>query len=386
MKITGIDWIVTNISPKSNWSFVRVHTDDGLAGIGEASLQSWETVQAAFVDKVRPDFLGRTLEEAQPLTRVHPHSMGGLVANSVLSALEQALTDLRARIAGVPIHALFGARRLDRVPAYANINRSTLDRTPAGFAQSARSAVAQGYRAIKIAPFDGVFWEDLGDPQVRRNLDRGLERVFATREAVGADVSVLIDCHWRFDETTARDVIVALAPMRPYWLECMTTENPEYQAANLRLHEFARERGIRLAGAERQVAASGFRRYAEAKMLDVVMPDVKYTGGYGEMLRIAADMQRAGVAFSPHNPSGPVCHLASLHVSAVADGFLILEHQLPESETYYTMVKGAHPRLVDGCYEVPQGPGLGVDLDDEVLREHPFRPLKGENVRDPRLG
>jgi galactonate dehydratase len=384
MKITAVDWIVTHISPKSNWSFVRLHTDDGLAGIGEASLQGWETVQAAFVEKVRPDFLGRTLEEALPLTRVHPHSMGGLVANSVLSALEQALTDLRARAAGVPIHALFGARLLERVRAYANINRATLDRAPAGFAQSARAAAGQGYTAVKIAPFDDVYWEELGDPRVKRNLAAGIERVFATREAVGPDVDVLIDCHWRFDETTAREVIVALAQARPFWLECMTTENPEYQAANLRLHQFAAARGIRLAGAERQVAASGFRRYAEAKMLDVVMPDVKYTGGYGEMLRIAGDMERAGVAFSPHNPSGPVCHFASLHVCAVAPGFLILEHQLPESDVYYRMVKGAHPRLVDGCYEVPQSPGLGLDLDDDVLREHPYRALT--TVRDPRLG
>ena len=386
MKIANIEALLVNASEKSNWSFIRITTSDGMTGIGEASLQGWEPVQLAYLEKLKEDLLGKTLQEALPLLRVHPHSLGGLVANSVLSALEQAVTDIRAKAAGVPIHALLGYAQRKAIRIYANINRRTLDRTPAGFAQSAKTAVADGYTAIKIAPFDNVYWEDFGDPEVKKRVVTGMDRVFATREAIGPDIDLMIDCHWRFDEPGATQLIRDLEPAKLFWMECLISENPEYHAAMSRIRKYANEWGTRIAGGERQVGVSGFRSIVERKLMNVIMPDVKYAGGYNEMLQIAELTTQHGIAFSPHNPSGPLCTLASLHLCALAGNFLIMEHQLAESPVYFEIMKGEHPQLVDGCFAVPDIPGLGMELDDEAIRAHPYKPLPAAALRDPRLG
>jgi galactonate dehydratase len=113
---------------------------------------------------------------------------------------------------------------------------------------------------------------------------------------------------------------------------------------------------------------------------------VKYAGGYADMLKIAELCARHRVAFSPHNPTGPICNLASMHLCAVAPGFLVLEHQLAESPLYYDVVGGYRPKLVDGCFELPGAPGIGVELDDAVLRAHPYRRLAPGANLDARLG
>lgn len=386
MKIANIEALLVNASGKSNWSFIRITTDDGVTGLGEASLQGWETVQLAYLEKLKEDLLGKTPAEALPLLRVHPHSPGGLVANSIVSALEQAVTDIRAKCAGVPIHALLGYAQRKTVRIYANINRRTHDRTPAGFAKSAKSAVADGYTAVKIAPFDDVYWEEFGDREVKKRVGLGIARVFATREAIGPGIDLMIDCHWRFDEASATQLIRDLEPAKLFWMECLISENPENHAALSRLRKYANEWGTQLAGAERQVGVSGFRPIIENRLMNVIMPDVKYAGGYGEMLQIAELTTQHGIAFSPHNPSGPVCTLASLHLCALAGNFLILEHQIAESPVYLDIMKGEHPKLVDGCYAVPDTPGLGMELNDDAIRAHPYKPLPASALRDPRLG
>jgi galactonate dehydratase len=116
------------------------------------------------------------------------------------------------------------------------------------------------------------------------------------------------------------------------------------------------------------------------------MPDVKYAGGYGEMLRIAARCAQRGVHFAPHNPTGPVCNVASMHICAVAPAFLVLEHQLAESPLFYDVAGGYQPKLVNGCFELPEVPGIGIDLDDAVLRAHPYRRLPASANLDERLG
>jgi galactonate dehydratase len=267
---------------------------------------------------------------------------------------------------------------------YANINRRTEERTPAGFADSARAAVAQGYTAVKIAPFDGIVPDELGSAESRARIDAGVARIYAVRNAIGPEVDLLVDCHWRFDERTAGAVLADLEGAKLFWFECPISESSENYPALARLRSLAHRFGTRLAGAEQQIGVAGFRPFIEGGLLDVVMPDVKYAGGYAEMLRIEALCERGGVAFSPHNPTGPVCTMASLQVCAVAPSFLILEHQVGESPLYYEVLGDGHPALVEGCFPLSAKPGLGIDLDETVMRAHPYRPLS--SVRDPRLG
>ncbi len=386
MKIAQVEPLILNVSEKTNWFFVRVTAENGIAGIGEASLNGWETAQLACLEIMRGDLTGKTVDEVMPLLRVYPHSPGGLIASSIVSALEQAITDLRARQAGVPLHALLGKNPRKTVRVYANINRGARDRSPSGIAQSARNAVAAGFGAVKIAPFDGVYWGDAENVDIKRRVQDGVDRIYAIREAVGPDVAVMVDCHWRFDEASALQLIRDLQPAKLYWLECPISENPEYFSALKRVRADAARHDLQLAGAERQIGESGFAPFIEDRLFDVVMPDIKYAGGYAEMLKIAAACARHGVHFSPHNPSGPVCNLASMHLCAVAPAFLILEHQLAESPLYFDVVGGFRPQIVDGCFEIPDTPGIGVELDDAVLRAQPFRPLAANANLDARLG
>jgi len=330
--------------------------------------------------------VGKTLDQLLPLLRVFPHSPGGLIASSIVSAIEQAVTDLRAQQAGVPVHALLGKALRKAVPVYANINRGARDRSPQGIARAARHAVDEGYTAVKIAPFDGVFWGDADAAEVARRTGAGVERVLAIREAVGPDVRIMVDCHWRFDEARARQVMRDLQPARLYWLECPVSENPDAFALLQRMHQETRALDMKLAGAERQIRLDGFAPFVDGGLLDVVMPDIKYAGGYAEMLRIAERCAQRSVGFAPHNPTGPVCNLASMQLCAMAPGFLILEHQLAESPLFYDVVGGYRPRLVNGCFELPETPGLGIALDDAVLNQHPYRRLPANSNLDERLG
>jgi galactonate dehydratase len=386
MKVERIEPLVLNVSAKTNWFFMRVTADNGLTGIGEASLNGFESTQTAYAIDYSKNLIGRRVDDIVPELRVYAHSPGGLIASSIVSALEQAVTDLRAKQAGVPLHALLGKARRKSVPVYANINRGARDRSPAGIAQAARNAVAAGFGAVKIAPFDGVWFGDPDAATLAAKTALGIERIYAIREAVGPDIKIMVDCHWRFDAAATLDLMRHLKDARLYWLECPISENPDHFAALARIHLKTAGAGMQLAGAERQIATAGFAPFVQDKLLDIVMPDVKYAGGYSEMLKIAALCEQQGVAFSPHNPTGPICNLASMHLCMVAPAFLILEHQLAESPLYFDVVGGYQPKLVDGCFELPDVPGIGVELDEAILNQHPYQALAANANLDPRLG
>jgi galactonate dehydratase len=386
VKIQTLTPFSVNVSEKTNWFFVKVETSEGLVGWGEASLSGgWEDMQILCCSRLASMINGKTVEETLPMLTVYPHSLGGLVWNSILSATEMALMDIKARASGVPIHRLFGEPMRDTIRVYGNINRAATDRSPAGFAALARDRVAQGYTAFKLAPFDGVYWSDLDDPEVKKKYRHALDCIFAMRDAVGASAGVLIDCHWRFDEVSALQLLRDLAPVKLFWAECLTSERAEHYPVLDRVRRAAEEMGVLIAGGERQVGVYGFEPLLRSNLLDVVMPDIKYTGGYTGMLGVAKRADEFGVHFSPHNPTGPVCNMASLHACSLTPNFLILERQ-SEGAVYDEIFKGDHPQLIDGCYSAPQGPGLGIVLDEAAMKERPHRKPKGESTADQRLG
>ena len=386
MKITAITPYLVNVSEKTNWFFIKVDTDESLSGLGEATLSGgWEQLQLACVARLSEKIVGKTPTDAMPYLGVYPQSAGGLAYNSILSAVEMALIDIAARSQNVPIYAMLGTPQRNKMALYANVNRMTENRTPAGFAASANKRVEEGYRAVKLAPFDGVHWEDLEKKNVRKKLQNGIDCVLACRDAVGHDVKVMIDCHWRFDEKTSCHILRELESAHLFWAECLVSERADFYPSLQRVRRFAEERGVLLAGAERQVGAWGFEPIAKGKLLDVVMPDIKYAGGYSAMLRIAERVSRSDMLFSPHNPTGPVCTLGSLHVCALVPNFLILERQ-SEGSVYDDIIVGKHPLFQDGQYGLPVGPGLGIELDLGAVKERPYRYPVKEALSDPRLG
>lgn len=375
MKVVAVEPVCVNVSPKTNWFFVKAVADSGLAGWGEASLNGYEPLLTSYTQMTAARLRDEPIDVERHRVRIQPHDPAGLVAHAVTSAIEQAIVDIHGQATARPAHAVIGGALRKRIRAYANVNRRTVDRSPAGCAASARAAVAEGFRGVKIAPFDGVLPEDAASGAARGKIEAAIARIAAMREAIGRDVELMVDCHWRLDEPTAAALIRELAPLGLYWIECPISEHPSHDDANRRLRAAANEHGMRLAGGEKRVGVAGFQPAFERRLFDVVMPDVKYAGGLAETLRIGELAAAAGIALSPHNPSGPVSHAASVHVAACAASFLVLEHQHAESPLFAALV-GAAPRFEDGEFVVPDAPGLGVRIDEAVARAHPYRPVQ----------
>jgi galactonate dehydratase len=309
VKLVSVRPVCARVTPRTTWVFARVTAEDGSVGWGEGSLE------------------GRAAEVATAIAAFRPGPLPGHLAGAAAySAVEQATWDLKARRAGLALAELLGGAKRSRVPLYANINRGTADRTPAGFAARAAEAAALGFGAIKIAPFD--------------KMDEGYARIAAAVQAIGGRAELQVDCHWRFGEEKAREALAECARLGVTWFECPLPETPENFAAIKRLRARANAAGMRLAGAEQFIGTEGFRPLLEMGLYDVVMPDVKYAGGLAECLRIAELAARHGVAVSLHNPSGPVCHAHSIHLSAALQTEERLEYQHGETPLFFGIAPG----------------------------------------------
>ncbi len=310
------------VTPRTTWTFARVLAEDGTEGWGEGTLEGRSAEVAAEIEA----FNGR-LPTLGPIP-------ADLVSAAAYSAVEQAKWDLEARAAGRPLVDLLGGAKRSRVALYANINRGTADRSPAGFAARAAEAVTLGFGAVKIAPFDGV------TPTQKQGIEAGYERVAAAAQALAKRAELQVDCHWRFDVKKADEALVECARLGVTWFECPIAETPENYPAIKRLRSRANAAGMRLAGAELFIGAEGFRPLLEQGLYDLVMPDVKYAGGLAECLRIAELAARHGCAISLHNPSGPVCHAHSVHLSAALESCERLEYQHGETPRFFEIAPG----------------------------------------------
>ena len=387
MHIAEISYHVLHVSAKTNWSFVRLRMDNGLTGWGECSLNGWEPLQRAFADRWWPSLIGRSVigvDDTAALCTIHLHASGGLVVHSIKSATEQALLDVLAQARGVPLWQLLGGARRSEVAVYANINRATQPRTPQGFAASARLAVQQGYGAVKLAPFDGVLPATAESDAGAQRIAAALECIRAVRDAVGSDIRVMVDCHWRLTPRTARDVLDALREVRLHWLECPISERGSLHDEILALRRHANAQDVHLAGAEKETEVEGFRPYLTRGLYDTIMPDVKYCGGVAALVRIAEVAARHGVQTAPHNPTGPICNFASVHACMVGAGCDFLELQVSESDLFTSSVGGSTPAFTRGNYLQPQAAGLGAAVDTRILDAHPFAAV-AEGL-DPSLG
>lgn len=363
--IAAIRCRTLKVSDKTEWTFVEVECSDGIVGIGEASLNAMTRPLAAHAAQLAAVLVGvRAMPNAvAPLAEKRA---GGIVQRSVVSAIEQALWDALGKRLGMPVADLLGGPVRDSVPAYANVNRRTGDRSPEGFAQSARLAVEAGFTFVKIAPFDGVGEGDALATDT--GVAAGLARIGAVCEAVGDGVRVLVDCHWRLDEASAARVLAFAADCDLYWIECPIPEHPAMLGAMQRLKRHASSLGVRIAGMERGLGLDDFRPAIEHGLADVIMPDVKYDGGLAETVAIARLAATAGIHVALHNPTGPVCHAASVALSAMLANCLILETQFDETP-HFAALSPDLPAISNGHAALSTAPGLGVSLDEALVRE-----------------
>lgn len=367
-QITAAQLHPLKISPITVWLFVELSDDDGRRGWGEATLNKQHHAVIEAAGMLLPRLIGepvslKALTALAADERLMPQA-------ALLSAVDMAIRDVNAQAAGQPLHAQLGHRQRERVEVYANINRRTVDRDPAGFAASAKVAQAAGFSTFKIAPFDEI------NPAICDNhagfeqaLRPGLERIEATRDALGAHANLRVDCHWRFTKAAAEQLLDAVQDWRLDWVECPLPETAETIPALTTLRRQANGLGMRLAGLEMGIGLSDFAPFLKAGTYDVIMPDVKYLGGLDRFGPLAELATRHGAILSPHNPTGPVSHAASLHVAACLDAVDSLELQFDETPHFDGLVGGPVNPIIDSWASIPTGPGLGVDLDPALVRQ-----------------
>ena len=372
--MSGATLHFVRVTHKTCWAFLRLGTANGRVGEGEATLTGREDELVAAAEHLVPLALSEASLQ-RPGAFVESHPPDDIQKAAVVSSIDQALWSLRAQVDGRSLARTLGVQR-EQIPVYANINRRTEDRSPAGFAASAQAAIAAGHVAFKVAPFDEVSPEVCAQGDGEQAMQAGLARVAAVRQVVGPQARLMVDCHWRFDEITTRALNEAAARLGVHWIETPLPESEANIPALVRLRRHANALGIRQAGLETSVGWEAMRPFCEAGAYDVVMPDMKYIGGIHQMQRTAVECEALGVEVSPHNPSGPICHAASLQVSASLGAFDILELQFDESPLFDELVGAQFAAVSDGQAELPEGAGLGVRLDDAALRCHADRPTR----------
>ena len=371
--IAGIALTQVRVSPKTIWLFVQVTDAAQALGVGEATLQREEAEVEAALAQLAPTLMGGPAEP-RALADIARRGLSR-ACGAAVSALDHALWDLAGQRAQQSVAQLLGSAA-NEVELYANVNRGLPTREPAAFAHAVRMAVAAGFRAVKIAPFDEIDtfgrWGLPIAPTAQR-LESGLARIAAARAAVGTDVDVMVDCHWRFDEAWAQRVIDSCAAIKLHWVECPIPEGAANLPALRRLRARTNQQGMLLAGGEDGVGRAAFVPFLTAGAYDVLMPDIKYVGGFAEMRAVAALAAQHGVAIAPHNPTGPVAHMASVQVCAALAGFTRLELQFNESPLFDSLVTPMPPTPVQGRVAVPTRPGLGVALAGPEIAKHVIR-------------
>jgi galactonate dehydratase len=366
MKITNVTPLVLG-TPWRDLTFVKVETDEGLVGVGEVrALNRTETLLAYLRETVPRHVLGHDPFDIEALVqRLFRKDFGraGEVVMTGAAILEIACWDIVGQALRQPVYRLLGGAVRDRIKAYAN-GWYKVERTPEEFHAAARSAVEKGYRALKFDPFGSGFYE-LERPEKMRVVSL----VEAVRDAVGPDVEILIEMHGRFNPVTAVEMACELAPFGPSWFE--EPVPPENLRALKKVADAVAPLGIPVATGERLHTPFEYRELFELQAADIIQVDITHYGGLMNAKKLAAWADTYYMLIAPHNVGGPVSTAAALHLAACTPNFKIQEHFNDFDEPFVKLSAPGVPEVVDGYFSLPQGPGLGVTIDEDVIREHP---------------
>nr|WP_226816686.1 mandelate racemase/muconate lactonizing enzyme family protein [Advenella sp. FME57] len=361
---------------RKNLIFVRIETDDGVVGWGEAYSQyDRDRAIAAQIEALGQYLVGREARNIRHFMQIafddYAQRRSSLEYWCALSGIEQALWDIAGKAVDQPVYNLLGGACRDKIRVYAN-GWSYKMQKPADFARAAEQVVRSGFTAIKFDPLPRPWRTYIPKEHIRHSV----EVVRAIRNAVGDDVDLLLDIHRRLAPARAITLANALAEFEPYWFE------EPCQVENLEaLAEVRAASPIPVVSGEAMYGRADFRRLFRERAVDIINPDISNCGGILEMLFIAAAAESEMVAVSPHNYNSTTLSLsATVHAAACMPNFTITEYFLPYEE--FGSVVTRNPLVpVNGYIDLPKGPGLGLDVIEEVVRSRPAQSYPARTFR-----
>jgi galactonate dehydratase len=365
MKVTNVRTAVLGTAWR-NLTYVIVETDEGISGVGEARMLGHTDALLGFLAEAVPrHVIGHDPFAHELLVRRFTrddYARPGQIAMSALATIEMACWDIVGKALGQPVYRLLGGPVRDRIPAYAN-GWYTVEREPDDFHAAAKRVVARGYRALKLDPFGGG-WMRLERAEHRR----AIALVEAVRDAIGPDADLYIEMHGRFTADQAIAIARDLEPFDPGWIE-----EPVVPGDLKGLARVAARVNMPIATGERVHVRDEFAPLLEGRLADVLQPDIGHCGGILETRKILAWAESYGVLGAPHNVAGPVATAANLHLAAATPNFLVQEHFNDFADAEVKDAAPGLPTVSDGAFSLPEGPGLGVTLDEEAIARYPRR-------------
>ncbi|MDE0298153.1 MAG: mandelate racemase/muconate lactonizing enzyme family protein [Candidatus Poribacteria bacterium] len=375
MKITRVEPFLTNAGLR-NYLFIRLTTDCGLSGIGEASLEWQEKTVHTLIDEwVADRVLGTDPFDIESVIggMIRDQYQGGSTVMTAISGVEIAFWDIIGKACGQPVYKLLGGRCHERLEAYANGWYGGFA-TPREFAEAAINTVNRGYKALKFDPF-GTAWKEMS----RDEMDETESLVAAVRDAVGDDIELMIEAHGRLSVGSAIEIGRRLEKYRPAWYEEPVSPN----SLDL-LTEVKRALPFPIAAGERLYTMEDFYRFTVMRAADIVQMDPAHCGGLLVTKKIAAMAQAQDIKVSPHCSIGPVALCAALHVDWSTPNVMIQENFGDYDVPWrHDLVFGWNP-VMNGDFALPEKPGLGIELNTALCAEHPYKKNSFPSLWDKR--
>ena len=378
MKITAVKSYAVHPGWRKNLIFVKVETDAGIHGWGEAYSQyDRDTAVMAQLNALGPYMVGRSPFDIKHFTQFafddYAARRGSVELFCAISGIEQAMWDIVGKATQQPVYNLLGGKYREKIRVYAN-GWSYGMKEPADYARAAEKVVKQGFTAMKFDPLPSPWRSWIP----KEHEKRAISVVKAIRDAVGPDVDLLIEQHRRLAPMHAIRLDKQLAEFDLYWMEeSCQAEFPD------ELAQIRREIGVPVVIGEATYTKTGFRPLLEKRSADILNPDVACVGGILELKEIAAMAESFLVAMSPHNYNSTLVALAStVHASATMPNFIITEYFLPLVE-FCDTISPNQRKPKNGYIDLPTAPGLGIDVDEEALKKHPAKVYPQRKLRTP---
>jgi len=378
MKISALKNFTIHPGWRKNLVFVKIETDDGVCGWGEAYTQyDRDRAVTTHIEELSRYLIGRDPHQIRHFRRMafddFAQRRGSLEFYSALSGIEMAMWDIVGKVAGQPVYNLLGGICRDKVRVYAN-GWSYRIHDIDSFVSSALDVVGKGFTALKFDPLPRPWRTFIPKDHIRH----GVKIVKAMREALGPDIDLLLDLHRRLAPVHAIDFADRVEEFEPYWIE------EPCQAENIEsIAEVRANTHIPIVTGENIFAKSGFRPALEYHSADIINPDVANCGGILELMEIAAMAEPHFVAVSPHNYNSTLMALsATVHASACMPNFIITEYFLPFVELG-DKLSSNQLKPVNGYIQVPKTPGLGIEIDESALKAYPYKQFPKRNLPFP---